>query len=312
LVIGLTASTVFAQVKGWPTEVKEIQYRSAADQTDQPALCFQPDVTKAAPLLVGLHTWSSNYRQASYGSPYAKWCIEKKWTFIYPNFRGPNRNPAACGSELVVKDIVSAVEYAKKHSNVDANRIYLIGASGGGHCALLMAGRHPEIWAGVSAWVPITDLAAWHAECKKSKRKYWKDIEASCGIPGNSKVDEQLRLRSPLTWLHRAKGVSIDINAGIRDGHSGSVPISHSLRAFNVLAAPSDRIANDDIRFMTDKAEVPLHLVFRDKDPAYGKKSPLLRSRSGRSRMTIFNGGHEIIATAGLQWLSDQRKAESP
>jgi hypothetical protein len=47
--------------------------------------------------------------------------------------------------------------------------------------------------------------------------------------------------RSPLTYLERARGVPIDINHGIHDGHgNNSVPISQSLRAFNELAAPED------------------------------------------------------------------------
>jgi len=130
---------------------------SSADGLKQPAMFFAPETDEAVPLVVALHTWSGNYRQP-YHKAIEQWCINKGWAYIHPNFRGANRRPEATGSELVVKDIVSAVEYAKKSARIDRSSIFLVGTSGGGHAALLMAGRHPEIWAGVSAWVPISGL----------------------------------------------------------------------------------------------------------------------------------------------------------
>ncbi len=296
-------------IDGWPTGVREVRYRSDADKTEQPALFYSPGAKEPRPLLVGLHTWSSDYKNG-YDIPYAKWCVEQGWVFIHPNFRGPNRRPEACGSELMVKDISSAVEWAAKQAPVDRRRIYLVGTSGGGHAALLLAGRLPDLWAGVSAWVGISDLSAWHSECKKAKRKYWHDIEASCGgPPGKSaEVDREYSRRSPLTWLGDYRGPAIDINAGIRDGHTGSVPISHSLLAFNRIAEKKDRVAMADILAMTKTTKVPEQLQREIKDPAYGKKRPLFRAVSKNARVTIFDGGHEIVTTAAFSWLSKQRR----
>ncbi len=132
LLLFLLALPILAAPKGWPEAVREIKYPSKADNTKQPALFYAPKVeAEQRPLLVGLHSWSSDYKQTM-SVPYAKWCIEKKWNFIHPNFRGPNRRPEATGSELVVQDILSAVDYAKKNGAVDERRIYLVGASGGG------------------------------------------------------------------------------------------------------------------------------------------------------------------------------------
>jgi len=304
-----------AAVKGWPVQVREIRHASADDPKGQPALFYAPKSKTPVPLLVGLHTWSADYRQANPGAQYATWCIDKGWAFIHPNFRGPNRTPGACGSDLVVKDILAAVDYAKTHANIDASRIYLVGVSGGGHAALLMAGRAPDVWAGVSAWVGISDLKAWHAECKKAKRKYARDIELSCGgAPGASKaVDRQYAQRSPLTHLPAARkaGVPLDINTGIKDGHSGSVPVSHSLRAFNAVAAPPDRIAETDIATITRTAEVPTHLKLKISARHYGPKIPLMRKTSGPARVTVFKGGHEIVVAAALNWLAGQKKHQS-
>jgi len=304
-----------AAPKGWPEKIQGIKYLSTADQTQQSALFYvPPHKDKPRPLLVGLHTWSGDYRQTM-SVPYAKWCIEKKWNFIHPNFRGPNRRPEATGSELVVEDILGAVEYAKKNALVDENRIYLIGASGGGYASLLMAGRAPKIWAGVSAWVPISDLAKWHAETSARKMKYARDIELSIGgkpVAG-SKALAEARKRSASTYLSDAKGVNLDINAGITDGHNGSVPISHSLEAFNILAAKKDRISTELIKGFTQTAKVPKVLLGQaPTDSSYGEKTVRFRRDSGNVRVTIFQGGHEIIAPAALQWLARQQKMRAP
>jgi dienelactone hydrolase len=109
--------------------------------------------------------------------------IAQGWAFVHPDFRGPNWTPQALGSDRAVQDVVEAVEWAKKQTAVDETRIYLIGVSGGGHMAMLMAGRHPEIWAGVSAWCGIGDVARWHAEHTKNGKsdKYAENIVAALG-----------------------------------------------------------------------------------------------------------------------------------
>lgn len=311
LVAGLTSllSVPLTESPSAPASLSEVRYRTSADKTLQPAFFYAPRVNRPVPLLVALHSWSADYRQKLH-QPCAQYCIDHQWAYIHPHFRGPNNRPEATGSELVVKDILIAVDYARSRARIDPRRIYLVGTSGGGYTALLLAGRAPKVWAGVSAWVPITDLKAWHSECKKSKRKYWKDIELSCGgPPGHStKVDQQYRQRSPLTHLHHARGMALDINAGIRDGHTGSVPVSHSLLAFNRVAAKKDQFNARDIAYLVKEAKVPRHLAQSIVDPAYGKKMPLLRRTSGKARLTLFDGGHELIPKAATQWLSKQSR----
>jgi len=293
----------------WPNQVSEVRYTSSADGSEQPALFYVPDVTGERPLLVALHTWSDDYRQKM-SVPYAQWCIEKGWVFIHPSFRGPNKNPEATGSEWVVHDILDAVSFAKQRGKVDTTRIYLVGASGGGYTALLMDGRAPDVWAGVSAWVPITDLVQWYLDCKKSGRRYADDVVASVGgIPTEDpQAKTEAEKRSPLTYLAGAENVPVDINAGITDGHTGSVPVTHSIRAYNLLAREADRIGDADVATMAEKAEVPAHLRFSGEDPLYGEKKVLLRKSSQKVRLTLFDGGHEIVFEAALHWLARQQK----
>jgi hypothetical protein len=159
--------------------------------------------------------------------------------------------------------------------------------------------------------VGISDLKTWYLETKARKLKYADDVVKSVGgTPGESaEADAQCAKRSAITYLAAAKKVNLDLNTGIHDGHTGSVPISQTLNAFNLLAAPADRIAEADIKFMVEKRTVPGHLVKSGiDDPTYGKKTVLLRRQSGATRVTVFEGGQEIITEAALQWLAGQRK----
>jgi len=305
--IGFLCAYTFAhaETKG----LSEVKVPSSADDSLQWTRFFAPSSEEPVPLVVILHSWSANWKQTLH-RPIEDYCVKKGWAYLHPDFRGPNRRPQATGSALVVSDIVDAVEYACKQTKVDRKRIFLIGTSGGGYTSLVMAGKRPGLWAGVSAWVPISDLRAWHKECKSKGRKYFRDIELSCGgAPGSSpEVDREYANRSPLTFLKKAKGLNLSINAGILDGHKGSVPISHSLLAFNEVAEEKDRLPMEDVAYFTEKAKVPPPLLREIKDPSYGKKAPLFRRTSGSATVTIFQGGHELVASAALAWLEGENK----
>jgi poly(3-hydroxybutyrate) depolymerase len=307
--------------------VQRVAIVSSVDGSAQPAAFYDSGTPGSKPLLVALHTWSYDFDQEM-SIPYAEWCIAHDWLLIAPSFRGPNNRPEAGGSELAAQDVLDAVAYARRralslskrgpsiaqHSGrVDMQRIYLVGVSGGGYMALLMAGRASDLWAGVSAWAPIADLAAWHAECRAAGRPYADDLEHLCGgAPGDDPaVDAQYRARSPLAYLHPGIRTPLDINTGILDGHTGSVPISHALRAFNAVAAAEDRINEADIAFFVEHATVPPHLAGDWLDPLYGEKRVLFRRQSGPAHVTIFDGGHEIIYEAALNWLAGKIKRQA-
>lgn len=289
---------------------------SSKDGSLQKAVFYAPPEAaldgqgEPAPLLVGLHTWSGGYEQ---GLGYIAIAKGRKWVMVAPDFRGPNVRPEACASELAVQDVLDAVAYAREHARVDASRIYAMGSSGGGHMALMMAARAPKLWAGVSAWVPISDLAAWHAENVSSKRGYAGMLEKVCGgPPGRPETDAQYRARSPLFILAQTKGLPLDINVGIHDGHSGSVPVSQSLWAFNMLARANGlenlRLTDEQIAFMTSQEKVPPALVNQQEKDPERQKAVLFRRIAGPVRLTVFEGGHDSEPAAALAWLARQRQ----
>jgi dipeptidyl aminopeptidase/acylaminoacyl peptidase len=291
--------------------VQQIMYESSADNTKQPMMFYKPNLDEPRPLLVALHSWSEGYRQSE-SVIYSEWAIANDWIFIHPHFRGPNVKPEATGSDLVIGDVLSAIEYAKKNARVDESRIYAVGWSGGGYLGLLLAGRAPEIWAGVSAWVPISDLNAWHEESRRLGTKYVNHIQASCGgrPTGDTPAARECRKRSPVAYLERARAVPIDIDHGIYDGRNSAdpVPISQSLRAFNLLAEPQAQFAEEEIEYFTRQSKVPSSLQSETTDPDYGGLKILYRRQSGNVRITVFDGAHDKNTEAAFRWLNKQRR----
>ena len=288
-----------------------VQVKSTLDGTLQPCWFWAPEKakTEAVPLIVGLHTWSADYTYKSHYSTALNYAKGHGWAMVGPNFRGANRTPPACGADAAVQDIVDAVNYAKGKVKIDAARVYIIGGSGGGHMTLLMAGRHPEIWAGCAAFCPITDVARWHADSLLDHpgrgKGYAKMLEQACGGTPAEKPEEY-RHRSPLTWIENAKkaGVPIYIVTGIHDGWRGSVPVGHSIRAFNVLADANDRIPETEINEIEKNQIVPTALAFKGKDPFYDASRRIhLRRTSANVRLTVFEGGHAGNYAAGFDFI---------
>ena len=295
----------------WPAAVSEVQI-PCNDGTAQPAMWYAPPGPWPKPLLVGLHTWGGDFRGKP-GPVYAHWCISQGWALVHPHFRGPNETPQALGSERAVADIVESVAWAKRHAAVDGARVYLIGVSGGGHMAMLMAARHPELWAGVSAWSGISDVVGWYAELLPSTESYrdhyLENMRAALG--GNPWLSVARRVdawqRSPLSHLGQAVGVPLDINHGV---HDDGVPFTQSLRGFNATVAVGDRLKDEEITAYYRLQKRPADWPMAPPDASYGSRTPLFRKVAGNTRVTIFEGGHEIVYQAALNWLALQRKGQ--
>ena len=294
--------------------VQDILYPCKIDNSMQDAKFAPAAGTEPRPLVVCLHTWSYDHQQDTY-IRFAELAQLKNWHMIFPKFRGPNWTPEGCGSEMVVSDLEDAAAYVKKTVPVDPCRIYLTGGSGGGHCSLLMAGRRPDLWTAVSSWCPISDIALWHSQSRRLENSYADHIEAACGgIPAESEIAGfEARKRSPLTWLANAAGITpVDINTGIHDGHTGSVPVGQAIRAFNLLAAQEDRISEADIAFIEENERVPAQLAAHEDDPAYGDRKIHLRKQSRMVRLTLFEGSHELLLEPAWEWLGRQCDGQLP
>ena len=177
-----------------------------------------------------------------------------------------------------------------------------------------MAGRAPDLWAGVSAWCGISDIAAWHEQCSGTKfSRYAEHIEKALGgAPDNEERRTSATHRSPNHWLSRAAGVNLDISHGVHDGRTGSVPFSHSLHAFDKVVAkahPEAVMGGDAIADFYQSQDSPVPNTARD-DLYPADQQPVFRRSAGNTRVTIFEGGHEILHEAALNWLAAQRKGQ--
>ena len=293
----------------------EVMIRSSLDQTQQPSLVYVPPriPETGVPVLVYLHSWSGDYRQDN--SPWLRQAAERGWIYLHPNFRGINQQPQACGSRWARQDILDALDWLQKEYRVDGHRVYLAGTSGGGHMAMLMAASAPERFSAVSAWVGISDLADWYrVHVKDGKRDHYAEmtVRSLGGAPGDSAaVDEQYRERSPLFHLAQARDVPLDLAAGVTDGKTGSVPIFHSLRAFNVVAKANGLagVSDEEMQQLwTDGKLKQPQASDREADPTLGREVRLRRV-AGSARVTIFEGGHEGLPAAACAWLEQQKRA---
>ncbi|MCE9605739.1 MAG: alpha/beta fold hydrolase [Planctomycetia bacterium] len=301
------------------------KFTSTADKSEQPCYITIPPATTTdkVPLLVSLHSWSGDLEQLA--PELESEAFARGWITIAPNFRGVNQTPEACASKLAQQDILDAVEWAASHHNVDRNRIYLTGQSGGGHMTMQMVGNHPEIWAAASAWVGIGDLAAWHK--LHADDKYGAMLRKCCGgAPGDStEIDAEYRARSPNTKLANGRNVPLDIAAGIYDGHAGSVPVRHSLEAFNVVAranlqapqrsaaeaamkreGPIDEATIENLSAAPWRLNAPT-VTGEQLDSTYDR-TIYFRRTSDLCRVTLFEGGHERLDAAAIAWLAAHAK----
>jgi len=286
--------------------IQDVRIPSTADGTAQAAFWLPPVGDGKRPLLVILHSWSSGYTQHA-GIPYAMWAKENGWAVIAPNFRGANDDPDALGSELAVQDAADAIDYAVRQAGVDADRVYVAGYSGGGMMALLLAGRHPEKVAAVSAWGAPHDLVGFFEFSARFGRPYATQIASACGgnptVPGPAQ-DECVR-RSPVTYLHAAReqGVPVYIAQGINDPW---VHPSGAAEVFNALADPGERLTSEQVaRFGSGAvpSDVP---VWSDVETYFGPgdPSPVYAQESGAVRLVYFDTGHEMIYNAAARWFA--------
>ena len=204
---------------------QEIFIQSTLDGTIQPSLFYKSNSKEKRPLWVGLHTWSfDRFNQIDNMLPL---CEKYDFNLLLPEFRGANlcTNPhcqTACGSDLAKQDIKDAIDYLIEHDLVDRNHVFLLGSSGGGHMALLMAGMCPKYFKAIGAYVPITDHAKWATE----NPTYAPHVMACCVS------EEELKKRSPITYLDTIAKANLKIFHGKYDR---TVPVTHSITLFNAI-----------------------------------------------------------------------------
>lgn len=296
------------QKKVWPSQFTEVKIPSSEDGKIQKAYFYSSTSNQPQPLVVSLHTWSGDFQQKD---PLVNQILQKNWNYIHPDFRGPNYTAEACGSPLVVSDIDDAIDYALENSHVDPNNIHVIGVSGGGFATLLAYMQSKHQVSSFAAWASITDINAWYHETNARNLKYASHISlATTGDSTGIDVHEA-KERSPIfmsTPVKQRKESKLFIFAGVHDGYTGSVPITHSLHLYNKIVndyqpnATLELIPGHVIQRLVSARSLPGSNFGR----VGNRKVHYQKKYEDKLQLTIFEGGHEMLVEEGLQHIPSQ------
>lgn len=278
---------------------------SSMDGVAQTIYYHTSTAKKRMPLLVQLHSWSfpaDSLKTLGLDSI----AIANGYNYLFPNFRGVNNHPKACCSDYVINDLDEAIDWALRNMNVDKKRIYIVGYSGGGYATLAMYMKSKHKIRAFSAWCPITDLEQWYEESVERKNKYAAEIiQCTSGAPPFDSTTA--RERSPFYWkipVKKRRISTLQIYAGIHDGHTGPVPITQSIHFYNKLIADygakdaSLFVAQRDADYMLTQQsfDTPTHLTL-------GGKLIHLQRKYQRISLTIFEGGHDMLSREAFEGL---------
>ncbi|MEI7584366.1 alpha/beta fold hydrolase [Runella sp.] len=303
----LVINLAFAQR---PDFLKKDSIQSSLDGNVQVFYFDKSTVTSPQPLVVELHSWSNS--ADSQKDMVAAQAHAKGWNYIFPNFRGVNNHPKACCSEFVIADIDEAIDWALKNMKVDKKKIYIVGNSGGGYATMSMYMKSRHNIASFSAWSSISDLSTWYVESVERKNRYGPEI-VKCTGAGEVFDAEKAKERSPFYWktpLKKRKKSTLQIYAGIHDGYTGSVPISHSINFYNKLL--TDANEKDKALYVSeaDAATMLKTQTFPTQNPAktIENRAILYQKTSKKITLTIFEGTHEILKNAALDLIPNTHK----
>lgn len=290
--------------KFWPEGFEEIEIISSKDKIIQKAVVYKSTKKLAQPLILSLHTWSGNYLQED---PLAQEVRLRNWNYIHPDFRGPNDKYDACGSESVISDIEDVINYAKTNLNIDTNNIHIIGVSGGAYTSLMVYMLSKVKVKSINAWVPISDLESWYWESIGRKSKYAEDIRKIASKDGFLDIQE-LKSRSPLhlTFKRNIKELPVlNLYAGIHDGYTGSVPISHSLLFYNKIVTDLFSAKNEYLFSESEQQNLIIKRINPKADTTIKLSGRVIHSKKqiDKISLTIFEGSHEMLVDPALSLL---------
>lgn len=281
----------------WDNQFEVVQIKSPIDSLLQPAYFYKTKSKTPKPLIVSLHTWSKDYTQYDSINHFS---LKKDYNYIHPNFRGVSNTKDACCSELVISDIDTSIEYAIKNANVDTEKIYVIGFSGGGYATLAMFMKSKHKIKKFSSWCPLVDLVQWYDEAKLIKIKHANEILLCTNSKSGILNEEVAKRKSPINWetpIAKLDYTKLEIHTGLYDGMraNGVIPITHSINFYNKLL--KDLNTTDSSKYISNSEKLKL-LEFRkplaDYGEISGRKIALIKEVNN-IKLTLFEGGHEIL-----------------
>jgi len=193
----------------------EITFPSTVDGSTQQAIVYLPEAAKGAgalPLLVVAHCYGAD-RHFGGNLGYHQEAEKRGWLVVTPELHGHKAPGAGSFAALEAQhDVLDAIAYMKAHYHVDPARVYLVGRSMGGMLGMLLAAKHPDLFAGVVAGQGISDLKAWVAESPQFRAP----VEQECGAYAPATAFDYAR-RSALNYAPNLQYVPLIMWHGTND-----------------------------------------------------------------------------------------------
>jgi hypothetical protein len=151
------------------------------------------------------------------------------------------------------------------------------------------------------AWVPLCDLIINYHESLERKNRYFNDI-ILCTCSTDGKLNEKIgRDKSPIYWstpVEKLKKSKLRIYAGVTDGVTGPLPITHSINFYNKVLKD---LGVGDSKYYVSDDETKFLLENRKPLAELGEicgRDICLMKEYGNISVTIFQGGHEMLGCA--------------
>jgi dienelactone hydrolase len=291
-------------LKFWSVnQFEKVDILSSKDKTLQPSFCRKTTSKSPQPLLVYLHSWTSDYRQIDSMAVIAK---NRDWNYISPNFRGPGWNPQSCGSEYVIADIDDAIEFMIKNANVDKQEVHIYGRSAGGHAVMLAYMRLKYPAKTFSSWVGISNFVDWYYETGTRKLPQHKQLMMATGDTLKPNFEEMKR-RSPFfqPMPQNRENAKLNLYTGIHDGYVGSVTVTQAINFYNRLVSEKYPKSSSAIVPQKDIIELLTKRTYKAINPnlteTINGRLVHYKKQQNEYKLVVFEGGHEMFISTVLE-----------
>jgi dipeptidyl aminopeptidase/acylaminoacyl peptidase len=267
-------------------EPELVEYKSF-DNLKVPAWYYRPkgDVANAQkalnknllPVIVSVHGGPEAQERPIFSAVYQH-LLTRGYAILAPNVRGSvgygktyTHLDDVRKREDSVKDLAAAVDWLKSQSEIDSNRIAVMGGSYGGYMTLAAITLYPDLWVAAVNTVGIVNFESFLKNTAGYRRKLReveygsldKDLEFLRSISPLNKVD---RIRTPLMVIHgkndprvpyteaeqivkalKSKGGSVEYELFEDEGH-GIRKLSNRLKVYPKVVEFFDRYMGNRVQ----------------------------------------------------------------
>jgi hypothetical protein len=218
------------------TKVVKITFVNRYDNSPGEALLEVPaKMHGPTPLIISPH--GANWTPEMNRSLWSGVADDLGVLIIHPVHQGKVNPRVSFGSARQMGNLESAIETVEKNYPVDKKRVYAAGISQGAIESLLLAGRHPERFAGALAMNPVADFAAFYNDAPTFQALLKVDLG---GTPDAARAEYDRR--SPVHYAKQLSRVPVIIYWADNDeliprgvDHQGG-PLCAAIRTFHPAA----------------------------------------------------------------------------